>query len=81
MICAVELNFKFTFLPNFSRFSISSRRTFGSTTQPFPIITSFSKGAPEGINLNLNFIPSALIVCPAFDPPLYLTTISAFCAK
>ena len=45
------------------------------------MITSFSNGAPEGINLNLYLTPLALIVCPALDPPLYLTTMSAFWAK
>jgi len=78
---AVELSFKLTFLFNLFKFSSSSNKTLGSTTHPLPIITSFSSGAPEGINLNLYLIPSALMVCPALFPPLNLTTISAFWAK
>ena len=77
----MELSLRLIFLFNFFKLSISSSKTFGSTTHPLAIITSFSKGAPDGINLNLYLIPSALIVCPALFPPLKRTTISAFWAK
>ena len=57
-------------IPRASKPSSSSMKTPGSTTQPAPITHSLPHRIPEGMWRSLKVSPPAMIVCPAFGPPL-----------
>ncbi len=56
--------------PRRSSMSISSSRTWGSTTTPLPMTgTMWSYSTPEGMSWSANVSPSTTSVWPALWPP------------